>query len=80
MAVLLGWGPLVQDKDTLAKPTRCFKVVLTEGGENQVRWIWACNHHIELKTALTVLRLNNGLSAASLTLGHDHGPRSKAAK
>ncbi|CAK0847721.1 unnamed protein product [Prorocentrum cordatum] len=78
--VLLCWGPLIQDKDTMVKSTRCFEVALTEGGENQVRWTWACNHHIDLKNALTVLRLDNGLTAANIMLGHDHGPRSKAAK
>ncbi|CAK0865501.1 unnamed protein product [Prorocentrum cordatum] len=80
MNVLLRREPLVQDKDMMVKSTRCFKVALTEGGENHVRWIWACNHHVDLKFALTMLRLNNGLSAANIMLGHDHGPRSKAAK
>ncbi|CAK0838620.1 unnamed protein product [Prorocentrum cordatum] len=80
MGVLLRWGPLVQGEETVVKSTRCFKVTLAEGGENQVRWIWACNHRVDLRSALAVLRINSGLSAANIMLGHDRRPRSKAAK
>ena len=80
LEVLQHWGSLVQNLEIMVRSTRCFKVKLSEGDEEQVRWVWAVNHHPELKLALTTLRANGGLKAAGILLGHDHGPRSKVAK
>ncbi|CAK0866780.1 unnamed protein product [Prorocentrum cordatum] len=80
LQVLKQWGAIAQDMDVIVRATICFKVKLTEGAEDQVRWIWAVNHHPDLKSALTVLRTNGALKAAHVLLGHDHGQRSKVAK
>ncbi|CAK0868391.1 unnamed protein product [Prorocentrum cordatum] len=80
VGVLERWGQLVQNPDAILKATRCFKIRLNTEGEDQVRWIFACNHHPDLKTALKVLRLNGGMESVAILLGHDRGPRSKVAK
>eukprot|EP00959_Pyramimonas_sp_CCMP1952_P240418 5024381-Pyramimonas_sp.AAC.1 len=77
VGVLERWGQLAQNPDAIAKATRCFKIKLNAEGEDQVRWIFACNYHPDLKAASNVLRLDGGMESVAILLGHDHGPRSK---
>ncbi|CAK0892723.1 unnamed protein product [Prorocentrum cordatum] len=80
------YATLVQDPGFRFTATRCFSVDLTnqddadEEDKPSVRWVFAVNHHVDLKAALMTLRLNGCLQACHVNLGFDHAPRCRTAK
>ncbi|CAK0902330.1 unnamed protein product [Prorocentrum cordatum] len=84
LKVLQTYAGRVQDPAFHFISTRCFHVQATEGEEGEekevTKWIFACNHHPDLRGALHTLRVNGGLSGANLVLTYDQAPRCKQAK